>query len=64
MTYRPGDTVQLASGGPVLTVAGVDGCHVTCSWVTSAGHLAQVVLHAAAVRPATPEPGHRAVALA
>ena len=37
-TYRPGDLVQLKSGGPVMTVHRVSakGARVQCKWFTGA----------------------------
>ena len=33
MAFLPGDTVQLKSGGPLMTVIKVDDAkHVTCMW--------------------------------
>ena len=30
--FKPGDTVQLISGGPSMTVKAVEGDLVTCDW--------------------------------
>jgi uncharacterized protein YodC (DUF2158 family) len=35
MTFSIGDTVQLKSGGPVMTVAEIEGERVTCVWYAS-----------------------------
>jgi uncharacterized protein YodC (DUF2158 family) len=32
MEFSVGDLVKLKSGGPVMTVADVDGDEVTCGW--------------------------------
>jgi uncharacterized protein YodC (DUF2158 family) len=32
MPFKPGDTVRLNSGGPEMTVKGVEGNWVLCDW--------------------------------
>ena len=30
--FKPGDTVQLKSGGPKMTIYNIDGSEAFCSW--------------------------------
>ena len=36
--FRVGDQVILASGGNVMTVVGIDGGRVVCTWNDATGH--------------------------
>jgi uncharacterized protein YodC (DUF2158 family) len=37
MAYLPGETVQLKSGGPIMTIVKVDDVrHITCMWYAAA----------------------------
>lgn len=33
MDFKPGDVVQLKSGGPIMTVADVSGGSILCIWI-------------------------------
>lgn len=37
MSFKPGDVVQVRSGGPPMTVEKIDGDQVTCSWMERSG---------------------------
>ena len=37
MAFLPGETVQLKSGGPIMTIVKVDDVrHITCMWYATA----------------------------
>jgi uncharacterized protein YodC (DUF2158 family) len=38
-TFEVGDTVQLKSGGPVMTITEIEGTQVWCTWFTPEGKL-------------------------
>ncbi len=37
MSFKIGDIVRLRSGGPVMTVSGIDGTSVECTWFGADG---------------------------
>ena len=48
---RTGDLVRLRSGGPLMTVAGIDGDDVNCVWTDPEGHIASERLPIEALEP-------------
>jgi uncharacterized protein YodC (DUF2158 family) len=48
---RSGDLVRLRSGGPLMTVVGIDGGDVNCVWTDPEGHIASERLPIEALEP-------------
>jgi uncharacterized protein YodC (DUF2158 family) len=48
---RTGDLVRLRSGGPLMTVAGIDGGDVNCVWTDLEGRIASERLPTEALEP-------------
>jgi uncharacterized protein YodC (DUF2158 family) len=48
---RTGDLVRLRSGGPLMTVAGIDGDDVKCVWTDPEGHIGSERLPIEALEP-------------
>ena len=40
LPLRNGDLVRLRSGGPLMTVGGIEGDQVNCIWIDLDGHIA------------------------
>lgn len=59
MHFTQGDTVNVKSGGPALTVLSVDGEHVTCLFFSEElGEFKQAVIPAFALEAFDEDEGH------
>lgn len=50
--FKTGDTVRLASGGPVMTAVGAKGGVVLCQWFTEDGRLQTAEFPSGSLLPA------------
>jgi uncharacterized protein YodC (DUF2158 family) len=48
---RSGSLVRLRSGGPLMTVVGIEGDHVNCVWTDRDGHIGSERLPIEALEP-------------
>lgn len=55
--FAVGDIVQLKSNGPRMTVTGVEGQTVYCTWFSPAGKQSGDFPAGALVKPPDPKPG-------
>jgi uncharacterized protein YodC (DUF2158 family) len=53
--FKPGDTVQLKSGGPVMTVRSLDREYAVCNWFDEGGTPHERAFHVSQLKAAEPE---------